>query len=100
MSTPERCQDLDIVLGVLYVDTYRLHPTAVNNEENQNVDRAVPLIIKLALLDRAGDGMPNRMPLQDLKAGLLISTDDPETALRQSLSISVAPEDFSARSLK
>ncbi len=66
----------------------------MNDEEDQNVDRAVPLIVKLALLDRTRDRMPDRLPFQDLKARLLIGKDYPETPLGQSLSISVAPGDL------
>jgi hypothetical protein len=75
---PESSQHSDVMFGVLCVDTCRLHPTAVNDEKDQDVDRAVSRVLELALFDRAGDRTADRIPFQDLKVGLFIGTDCPE----------------------
>jgi hypothetical protein len=66
----------------------------MNDQEGQDIDRAVPCIIELALCDRAGDRRPARMAFQDLEVGLLIDTDHPEASTGQPLGVGVAPEDL------
>jgi len=84
----------DIVLGAFRVEARRLHPSAVNDQEDQDVDRAVPRVIELALRDRAGDRMPDGMSFQDLEVGFLIGTDHPEAPPGQPLGVGIAPEDL------
>lgn len=94
MPMSKRTQLLDVPSSALRIEANGLHPSAMNDQEDQDVDRAVPRIIELALCDRPGDRMPDRMSFQDLEVGLLIGTDDPEAPLGQSLGIGVAPEDL------
>ena len=82
----------DIVLGAFRVEARRLHPSAVNDQEDQDVHRAVPRVIELALRDRAGNRRPARMSFQDLEVGLLIGTDHPEAPPGQPHSVGVAPK--------
>ena len=68
------------------VEARRLHLSAVNNQEEQDVDRAVPRVIELTLRDRAGDRMPDGMSFQDLEVGFLIgTTQKPRRANRSAL---------------
>src|SRR5205823_2039994 len=50
----------------------------MDDQEVQDVDRAVPRIVELHLLDGTGDAAANRHPLQDLAIGHLVGTDDPD----------------------
>jgi len=90
----ERTQLPDVALGALRVEASRFHPSAMNDQEDQDVDRAVPRVIELALRDRAGDRMPDGMSFQDLEVGLLIGTDHPEALPGQPLGVGVAPKDL------
>lgn len=94
MPRSERTQFLDVPPGALGLEASRLHAPAMNDQEGQDIDRAVPRIIELALCDRAGDRRPGRMSFQDLEVGLLIDTDHPEAATGQSLRVGVAPKDL------
>ena len=94
MPRSERTQLLDVSFGALGVEANRLHSSAMNDQEDQDVDRAMPRIIELALRDRAGNRRPARMSFQDLEVGLLIGTDHPEAPPSQPLSVGVAPKDL------
>ena len=94
MPMSECPQLLDVVLGAFRVEARRLHLSAVNDQEEQDVDRAVPRVIELTLRDRAGDRMPDGMSFQDLEVGFLIGTDHPEAPPGQPLGVGVAPEDL------
>ena len=94
MPMSECPQLLDVVLGAFRVEARRLHLSAVNDQEEQDVDRAVPRVIELTLRDRAGDRMPDGMSFQDLEVGFLIGTDHPEAPPSQPLGVGVAPEDL------
>ena len=88
----ELLQGRDIVIGVVGLQADRLHPPAMNDQEIQDVDRAMPGIVPLPLLDRAGGAAADRHPFQDLTIGHLIGTDDPDSVPGQSLGVGVAPE--------
>ena len=94
MPLSERPQLPDVAISALRLKARRLHPSAVNDQEDQDVDRPVPGVIELALRDRAGNRMSDRMTFQDLEAGLLIGTDHPEAPPGQPLGVGVAPEDL------
>jgi len=94
MPMSECLQLLNVVLGAFRVEARRLHLSAVNDQEEQDVDRAVPRVIELTLRDRAGDRMPDGMSFQDLEVGFLIGTDHPEAPPGQPLGVGVAPEDL------
>ena len=59
----------------------------MNDQEEQDVDRAVPRVIELTLRDRAGDRMPDGMSFQDLKLGFSSAqtTQKPRRANRSAL---------------
>jgi hypothetical protein len=46
------------VLGVFAGLDCHLHPATVNHQEEQQVDRAVPSVLELLLLDLTGYGPP------------------------------------------
>jgi hypothetical protein len=94
MPRSERTQLLDVPPGALGVEANRFHSSTMNDQEDQDVDRAVPRRVELALCDRAGGRRPARMSFQDLEVGLLIDTDDPEAPPSQPLGMGVAPEDL------
>src|SRR3954451_8288522 len=75
MPMTERPQLPHVALGALGVEARRLHPSAMNDQKDQDVDRPVPRVIELALRDRTRDRWSNRMALQHLEVGLLIGTD-------------------------
>src|SRR5208337_1548881 len=94
MVTPESLQFFDIVHRVLRLDARRLHQAAVNDQEVQNVDRPMPGVLELPLLDRAGDRTTNRVAFQNLMVGYLIGADDAIALLGQAVGVGVAPEDL------
>jgi len=97
MTASKRLQLLNVTPSALRVEAGRFHPSAMNNQENQDVDCAMSCVIELALADRTRDRMPTRMSFQDLEVGLLIGTDHPEAPPGQPRGVGVAPEDlFSA----
>ncbi len=51
----ELLQGRDIVIGIIGLQTKRLHLPAMDDQEIQDVDRAMPDIVELLMLDRAGD---------------------------------------------
>jgi hypothetical protein len=55
MLPPECRQRQDEVLGVVGRRDRGLHPSCVDDQEGQDVDRPMPGILELLLLDRAGD---------------------------------------------
>ena len=59
MPRSERTQLLDVSFGALGVEANRLHSSAMNDQEDQDVDRAMPRIIELAL--RIEPGIEGRL---------------------------------------
>ena len=55
VPAPELLQRRDVVVGVVRSRHDRPHPPGVDDQEHQQVDRAVPGVLELPLLDRAGD---------------------------------------------
>ena len=86
MATPESLQFFDIVHRVLRLDARRLHQAAVNDQEVQNVDRPMPGVLELPLLDRAGNRTTNWVAFQNLMVGYLIGADDAIALLGQAVS--------------
>src|SRR5262249_3047701 len=72
----------------------RFHLAAVDDQEHQDVDRAMPLVLELDLLDVARDGAADRHPLEDLKVGHLVGTNHPEATAGQGVSVSVPPQNL------
>jgi len=92
MSSTKGLQFLDVVIRIFLGLDCQFHPAGVNDQEQQQVDRAMPNIFEFLVLDGAGDGSPDRTSFQYLKVGDLIDADDPETICRQTPGISVTPE--------
>ena len=88
----ERPQLPDVVLRRPSGLHRHLHPARVDDQEQQQVDRAVPGVLELLLLDGAGDGPADRAPLQHLEVGHLIDRHRPDALAGQPLGIAVAPE--------
>ena len=94
MATPESLQFFDIVLRILRLHAGRFHQAAVNDQEVQKVDRSMPDILELLLLDRAGDRSTNRAAFQNLMVGYLVGADHTIALLGQAIGVCIAPEDF------
>ena len=94
VAPAEMPQGCDVVLGVVGFQAERLHLPAMDDQEIQDVDRAVSGIVVLRLLDRARDGAADRHPLQNLAVGHLVSAHDPDPVRSQPLGVGVAPEDL------
>jgi hypothetical protein len=89
MTPTEARQPVDVVLSVLRLDTRRFHLSTMDDQQGQNVDRAMPGVLKLLLFHRARDGPTNRRPFQDLAVGLLIDTQNPVALAGQSLGVGI-----------
>jgi hypothetical protein len=94
MAAAESLQFPDVVLGVLAVLGRHLHPSTVDDQEEQQVDRAVAGVLELLLLDRAGDGSPDRVTFQHLVVGLLVHGHHPDALAGQPFRIGIAPKDL------
>ena len=90
----ELSQGGDVVRGVVLLQHDGPHSPGVDNQEGQEVHGAVPGVVELALLDRAGDGPADRTPFEYLEVGDLIGADNPVAPPCQRLGVPVAPEDF------
>ena len=73
MPLPEPPQLLDGVLGIVGSQAHGLHPPAVDDQEVQEIDGAMPGVLELPLLDRSGDRPPDRTSLQDLAIGTALA---------------------------
>src|SRR6266498_4127274 len=60
----KRLQFPEVVLGVLAVLHSDLHPSRVNDEEEEQVDCSMPDVLELLLLDGTGDRPPDGATLQ------------------------------------
>jgi hypothetical protein len=67
-------QRLDVMLSIFTCWTGRFHATPVHNQKQQHIDGAVANILKLLLLDRAGDSPPDGGTFKRLQIGLPSST--------------------------
>jgi len=85
---------LDIVLGIFLIDAGGLHPTGMDNQKHQHVNRPMAYIFELLLFDRTGNGPPKGVTFQGLEVGNLIHADDPNSLLGQTVSIGVAPQNL------
>jgi len=88
---PQRLEVVFRILGGL--DRY-LHPTAVDNQEEQQVDGTVAGVLELLLLDGTRDSSPDRVTLQHLEVRFLIDSHDPEALAGQLFRMGVAPQDL------
>lgn len=88
---PKPLQFLDIVSRIFLVHDHRLHVTGVDDQEYQDCDRPMARILKLLLLDRAGNRAADWTPFQDLTIGDFIDTHYPQALLSQAIGITVAP---------
>src|SRR5262245_44434525 len=70
MPAAYRPQFSDVVFRILAGFHRQFHLAAVYHQEEQQVDRAVPGVLELLLLDMSGDGPPDRATLQHLVVGL------------------------------
>ena len=74
MTPMEEPQLLDIMLGILGAEHGQFHPTGMDDQKQQEIDRPVADVLELSLLDRAGPSPSDRFPLQDLEVGDTSST--------------------------
>ena len=94
MATPESLQFLDVVRRVLRLNACRFHPSAVNDQDVQDVDRPMPGVLELLLFDRARDRSTDRLAFKDLVVGYLIGADHPIAPLDKAVGVGVAPKDL------
>src|SRR5512135_2260858 len=66
----------------------------MHHQEHQHVDRPMPDVVELLLLDRPGDRSADRVTLQDLEGRDLIDTYHPDTLFGKPSRIGIAPEDL------
>src|SRR5262245_5024419 len=90
----KRLQFPEVVLRILAGFDGHLPLAAVDDQEEQEVDRPMPGVLELLLLDGAGDGAADRATLQHLEVRFLIDRYRPDALLGQPLSIGVAPQDL------
>jgi hypothetical protein len=82
----------EVVLRIVARQEGQLHQPAMHDKEHQHVDRPVPGVIELLLLDRPGNRSPDRGTLQDLEGWDLIDAHHPDALLGQPCRIPVAPK--------
>src|SRR5947209_15590891 len=92
MPTAKSSQGPDVSLRILLGLDSQFHPAGVDDQEQQQVNRAMPDVLELLMFDRARPRTPDRTPLQNLQVGHLIDANDPEPSRSQILGISVAPQ--------
>src|SRR5512135_1823349 len=66
MLPPEPFQFRGVVIGVVGPQADGLHLARMDNQERQEIDRAVPGVLELPLLDRAGNRATNRPAFEHL----------------------------------
>src|SRR5919201_2632266 len=79
----KRFQLPDVVLRVLAGLDGHLHLAAVDDEEEQQVDRPMPRVLELLLLDGAGESSADGATLQHLQVRLLIDRHRPDAPAGQ-----------------
>ena len=94
MPPTELGQLIHVGSGVLGLDARCLHPSTMDDQERQDVDRAVSGVLELLLLDRAGDRVADRASLQNLAVRFLIGTDHPIAPLGQPIGVGIAPKNL------
>jgi hypothetical protein len=92
MTSPKPSQLFDIMFGVLLLQDGRLHPTAMENQEQEQVDGSMPGILELLLLDGAGNGLPDWLAFQDLMVGDFVNRDGPDAHVGQMDRLGIAPQ--------
>ena len=73
-------QRLDVMVSVFIRRAGRFHATAVHDQKQQYVDRAMAYVLELLLFNRAGNRPADRLALNGLKIRHLVDADDPEAA--------------------
>ena len=73
-------QRLDVMVSVFIRRAGRFHATAVHDQKQQYVDRAMAYVLELLLFNRAGNRPADRLALNGLEIRHLVDTDDPEAA--------------------
>src|ERR1700684_1856799 len=79
---------------VVRLQEYQLHQPAMHDQEHQHVDRPMPDVVELLLLDRPRDRSADRPTLQDLEGRDLIDTHHPDALFGKPSRIRVAPKDL------
>jgi hypothetical protein len=92
MALLKPAQGLNVVLGVFTRRAGGFHATTMDYEKQQRVDGAMTTVLKLLLLDRAGNGAADGLTLKRLQIGHLITADEPNAVMNQALGVSVTPE--------
>src|SRR6185369_10677206 len=67
------------------------HPPGVDGQADDAVHGAVPRVVELPLLDRAGDGPADRVSFEDLEVGDLVGTADRVASATDPLGVARAP---------
>ena len=94
VAPAEISQSCNIVLGVVGLQAEGFHLSAVDDQEVQDVNRAVSGVVVLHLLDRARDGAADRHPFQNLAIRHLVRAHYPDPARSEPRCVAVAPEDL------
>ena len=90
----EMPQSCNVVRGGVGFQAKGLHLSAMDDQEVQDVYRAVSDVVVLRLLDRARDGAADWHALQNLAIWHLVSAHNPDPVRGQPPSVGVAPEDL------
>src|SRR5271166_3174700 len=78
VAPAEMPQSCNVVLGVVGFQAKGLHLSAMDDQEVQDIDRAVSDVVVLRLLDRARDSAADWHALQNLAIGHLVRAHDPD----------------------
>ena len=83
---------------VIAVETFGPHPSIIQRQPRQQVDRPVSVIFKFLPFDLPRPHqLGRRGPFEDLQIGLFVQSQDPFAALPQRLDALVIPQNFTAR---
>src|SRR5512135_1653808 len=94
MLPVEQLQLGEIVLRIVVRQERQLHQPAMDHQEHQHVDRPMPGVVELLLLNRPRDRAADRVPLQDLAGRDLIDTHYPDALFGKPRRIRIAPKDL------
>ena len=87
-------QGRDVMRSVFGFWAEGLHLSGGHDQKQQDIDGAVAGVLELLLLDRAGDGAPNRLTLKGLEIGHVVGADNQKPLLLPSVGVGVASQDL------
>src|SRR5512140_203790 len=94
MMPVKQLQLRERVFRIVVRQERQFHQTAMDHQEHQHVDRPMPDVVELLLLDRPRDRSADRLTLRDLKGRDLIDTYHPDALFGKPSRIGIAPKDL------